>query len=218
MIHVFIISVPSAAERRSHVYNVKTRLESHGCIVEIIDGLYYKQVDIIGLLYGAGMIYDVPDKSVSLSQIGCFLSHRCVWQKIADMSVGDHYLVLEDDMDVCDDFSAEELLGVIPQDYDCAFVWKHPYLEHKQAAELINPHISRFYGGWGTCAYLLQPTAAAYCLKELRSVFAPVDIMLNRNVWPNLRTYVTVKDYFINKGYIGDGDKGDYLFKSLVWG
>lgn len=218
MWNIYIISVPSVGERRAHALQVKDKLTALGCNVQIIDGLYYKQFDVIDHMCREGLTYDVLDKSVSLSQIGCFLSHRIVWKLIAAGSESDYHVVLEDDMDLCDDFSLPEIESRILSDYDCFYLWKHPFTADNQKAYLVNSFVSTFYKNWGTCAYMIRPSIARYMLNNLRAIVAPIDIMMITEILPKIKTYISVKDYFINKGYIGDGDNGKYVFKSLIWG
>ncbi len=218
MWNIYIISVPSVGERRAHALQLKEKLVKLGCNVTIIDGIYYKDIDICNYLIKESIAYAVPDKSVALSQIGCFLSHRNVWKLIEARCESDYHLILEDDMDLCDDFSLPEIESRILSDYDCFYLWKHPFTADDQKAYLVNPFVSTFYKNWGTCAYMIRPSIARYMLNNLQTIVAPIDIMMINEILPKIKTYISVKDYFINKGYIGDGDNGKYVFKSLIWG
>ena len=106
----YILSIPDS-DRRENVENMKVLLESHGIPTKILDGFYYKQMDVMSVLYSKGLIYDCPDKSLSLSQIGCFLSHRQAWEHIAaEPNLEVLSIIIEDDMILLDSFNINYLL------------------------------------------------------------------------------------------------------------
>jgi glycosyl transferase family 25 len=217
--NVYIISVANALERRAHVYAVKTVLEARGFIVHIVDGYYYKNVDVMNVLQSEGIAYTAPNYSVSLSQIGCFLSHRAAWKLIAAGDSNAKHFVLEDDMSPLDTCTPENLGAVLESvpSYDMIHLWKHPAQAHERHKHTVNAFVSHMYSSWGACAYTLTPSAAKTMVEGIHEINVPVDNMFIRDWYPKFNAYMSLEDYFVNMGSLGTGHNDNDIYKSLIW-
>jgi GR25 family glycosyltransferase involved in LPS biosynthesis len=194
---VFILSVKENASRREHVDRLKTQLQAMGAKVEIVDAFYWKTTDVMKILTEYGLTYTAENNYVSLSQVGCFLSHYFTWKSIALLDKTQHYIVLEDDMDLAEDVRFADLTSSLPKEYDMVYLWKHPeQIKSYEAHKVEGQAYSTFYSQWGTTAYMITPSTAQHLLKHFKTQDAPIDNMLIRDVWGTMKTFVMEKDWF----------------------
>ena len=114
-IKAYILSVKES-DRRPNAENLKTKLESIGIPTEIIDAYYFLETDVVTKLYEDGCYYDSPNKTISQSQIGCFLSHREAWKRIAtDPEQSTKTFIIEDDMVLDDSKNQKDLLDLLKE-------------------------------------------------------------------------------------------------------
>ena len=195
--HIFIVSVKENTARRAYVERLSRTLKAMGAKVDIIDAFYWKTTNVMSLLSEYGITYNAPDNNVSLSQVGCFLSHFSIWMKISSLDDDKRYIILEDDMDLVSDFNFTDLTFALPKDYDMVHLWKHP-----AQASLYDAHhvkgqsYSTYYPQWGATAYIITPHVSQIFVKELNTIYAPLDDMLMKDTWKYLRRYIMSKDYF----------------------
>jgi GR25 family glycosyltransferase involved in LPS biosynthesis len=195
--HVFILSVKENLSRRANVEAMATTFRAMGVEVEIFDAFYWKTTDVMKLMAEYGVTYSAPNNYVSLSQVGCFLSHYAIWRRLATFDGTKHYIILEDDMKCAPDFTLADLSSALPKDYDMVYLWKHPAkLEHYEAHHVPGQAYATFYPQWGTTAYMITPSIAQTLLKQIKTLYAPIDDMLIKDVWGNLKTFIMKKDYF----------------------
>lgn len=217
MICIYILSLIEDQERRKHVLDVKRRLHAKNIDCVIINAYSWKSHNIPELLHSRGFQYNAK---MSKSQLACFLSHYHMWQIISNTKPDTYSIVLEDDMDLSDDFNADELeaaIRSIPTPHDAILLWKHPEQAHKQAhVKQVNPHFTEFYYSWGLAAYLFTPQFAKHLL-NIRQIDMPVDEILLQKYYKYATTYVAIKQHFRNLGLLGNVDYGPYVFKSNIW-
>lgn len=218
----YILSVPDS-DRRPNVENLKVLLETYGISTEILNGFYYKQMDVIYELYSRNIIYDCPDKSLSLSQIGCFLSHRQAWERISTEEDPEVLsIIIEDDMTILDseNFSIDYLLEDInKQDYFHSIIlWKHPE-QIQDNPRYKTPNLLEFYYQWGLCVYGITRELACDLLQSIKNLHIPVDQVLFNEIFPKISkgVFMSSKEYFENLGRLSCFDNKKGKFKSLIW-
>lgn len=219
---VYILSVPGS-DRCSNVENLKVLLEGHGISTKILNGFYYKQIDVINELYSRGIIYDCPSKTLSLSQVGCFLSHRQAWERIcAEEDPEVLSIIIEDDMTLLDseNFSIDYLLEDINQqeNFDGIILWKHPE-QIKENPNYKTPNLLEFYYQWGLCVYGITRELACDLLQSIKRLHIPVDQVLFCDIFPKISEgiYMVSREHFNNLGRLSSFDKEERVFKSLIW-
>ena len=219
---IYMLSIKNS-ERRVHVELLANKLLEKGChSVEIVDAIYWKECDIMHLLYELNIELKT---SLSSAQIACFLTHRKSWEIIAnkDKDVDAIHIILEDDMDIPMDFSIEKLekvyTSIDKNDYDSIFLYKHPeQFSDKNARH--NEYLFKHYFQWGFCAYSISPGFAKELCDYIKYIDKPVDNQLQEELFitKKNRIFYTIQDYFNNIGFLGGyGDYGDYRFKSHIW-
>lgn len=120
----YIISLFEAKDRYQNVEDVCKKLKDMGHNPYIIQAYHYKSVDILSKLYNEGIQYTSKDLSLSLSQLGCFLSHRDAWKKIMMANENEVHIILEDDVNIDESISLYDF-NKIPE-YDSVILWRHP--------------------------------------------------------------------------------------------
>lgn len=123
-----------------------------------------------------------PDGSLCLSpsEVGCMLSHRNAWEKIAAMDTG-HAVVLEDDIHMSDDAVTFLTSGDwIPADAEIVKIetvkkWKT--VVSKKTIPLARDHrLARLLGQhFGTGGYIITPAGARRLLAEIGAVHMAID-------------------------------------------
>jgi glycosyl transferase family 25 len=101
---VFLINLD---EREDKFQSVKGRLDALGVDFERISAVRGSELteDVIKSVYDASKNSKRYLKTLSVGEIGCYMSHRMAWQKIVDEQL-DLAVVLEDDALILDGFNA----------------------------------------------------------------------------------------------------------------
>ena len=103
-IPVFIINLDSSPERYQHA---EQQLQALGISAQRFRGVYGKDLSAteVDACYDKTANQQYFRRSLSPGEIGCYLSHRGVWQLMVDQNI-DAAIVLEDDIDVEARFAA----------------------------------------------------------------------------------------------------------------
>lgn len=155
--------------------------------------------------------------------VGCWLSHYMLWSCLlrvnadpadaAKLSRDDHFLVLEVDAKLCDDFPArlKQAIADAPLDFDflyigsCCIADREISPANSGDAKLVEIFESPRIAGPDTppgvyackqmlCThgYVIARRCLPLVLRTLRRIWAPVDIQLTMEVFPQLKTYVVL--------------------------
>jgi glycosyl transferase family 25 len=170
-IAVFVISLAEAEQRRLVITDYLSRL---GLPWSFFDALRYPNT-----------AHDKAYAGLTPGEVGCFLSHRAVWNHISTSDI-DYAVILEDDT------------VLIPTlDYDALFASLHRFgvecirlavdrIEHAKPLVSLGTSIGmvsrltapRF--GLGTAAYAITPHAARLLHSAASDIRTPVDLWLER--------------------------------------
>jgi GR25 family glycosyltransferase involved in LPS biosynthesis len=219
---LYILSVKDCLERRINVEKLAEKAKNYGFQVEIIDGYYWKNINIIDKMNQLGLSF-IYDGKLSQAQLACFLTHRIAWEKINETYItnGDTEIpiIIEDDMDLCnfDLFLQIEIdICNLNNNYDGIFMWKHPD-KFISNFESISEHLIKFYFQWGLCAYIIRPKLCEKML-SVNYIDRPIDDYLYTFIFPNYKIYFTLNDPFINNGFLGGNrDLQKCAFQSLIY-
>jgi len=214
MFHIYIISLKEDTARRDHVMKLQKKIEGFGAECTIVDAFYWKSHNIPGLLQERGFTLG---NGLSLSQMACFLSHYTAWELIAKSESSKHSIIIEDDVDITEEFNLVELeqsIDSLPA-FDAILLWKHPEQEHVTTP--YNEMFSKYSYTWGNVAYIYTPSFIRHRLLN-KTINNPVDEQMNRMYDPE-RTFIAKRKYFKNIGFLaGSRDYGPYIFKSNIYG
>lgn len=226
-IPIFIISLERAVDRRA---DIRARLDAarfQYTIVDAVDGQNLSNTN-----------YRVDDKAhkflrgrkVSNNEIGCYLSHYNLWQRVASENI-DCALILEDDAKWDDDFAEviDDIMALKRQWGMCLLTNdKNCMLFRKLHAVGQN----RFLGyplkrTMALTGYLLKREAAATMCKRFSIIYEPVDMAIVRH-WEYDSMRFSVRPHPIrhdednttinDRGAEVGGNKGKTLFGQILGG
>lgn len=189
----FCISLKSAAQRREIV---SKHLKSHGIDFHLFDAIHATKM---GLETKLSYLDDHPNWKpengptyrISQNILGCSISHYTIW-RIMEYLDDDYFLVVEDDVELCDGFK-EKLISIIerlPSDWQFVFVGHccldpNIFMVCDGVAQTSTPPMC-------THAYLVRKTAVKHLIATNELMYAPIDIQLKKRTLPTISHYSLV--------------------------
>ncbi len=180
----FVITLARAKNRRSQVQRLVENISGECEVLEGVDGRELSQEEMDSVYVRRLHLPSYPAQ-LRPGEIGCFLSHRKVWQRILDDQVP-YAFVLEDDADLRMPEFADSLQFAIDSASDGDYVQfqvrnleKIPYREiavseREPRLRLVQPVVVPLRG----TAQLITQGAAARLLAATRIFDRPVDTMM----------------------------------------
>ena len=187
-IPTFIINLKDCVEKRRHIselcqrYNLKT---------EFVDAVYGKKLteEELAKIYRKDLALKRLKRELSKGEIGCALSHKKIYQHIVDKKI-ELALILEDDV-----FFRENpqifLKELIKERVKFPAKWEIILLGHHSGSRLDNNTIPSIWSckklkngyclgrtsslAYGTYGYLINQRGARRMLKNLFSIYLPLD-------------------------------------------
>jgi glycosyl transferase family 25 len=178
-VKIFIISLPDAEARRERAAR---QLGELGLAFEFFDAMRGEQVLADGY-------FDRCDEEewllntgheMSLGEVGCFASHRSMWQKSVDL--GEAIMIMEDDFQLLPGFAgAVQQVAQVIQEYG----WIRLQTETRARKQRIVA--SGKYTLWrytkvphSTMCYTITPKVAARFIDTTRTIYEPVDVFVKK--------------------------------------
>ena len=217
-ISVYLINLVRAPERRARMDFFLSAAKLNYTLIEAVDGKLLNQ-EILKSVVRADPGYEpIP------AQVGCFLSHREAWKRIAT-GKSRYGLILEDDLIFAANF--DELVGVLAnEDYDADITrlegWPGRFWARKpiKSVELGYSLYRLDWSTHGAGCYLISKACAARLLEESRYYTRPVDNLLFRSespLWSSLRIYaLSPAACFQHSFYYGDKEEAGFLVSSII--
>ncbi|MCZ6774688.1 MAG: glycosyltransferase family 25 protein, partial [Proteobacteria bacterium] len=168
---IFVILLERDAARHRHVYeNIMPRLPS----ARIVRATDYRSGGIAGWLADNKIIVDRSNyTTVADSKLACTISHLRVWQTIANERIP-HAIVLEDDVEILDDFEIQldRIKSRLSDGCDFVHLYVHRNFQDEFAIQKArsNDPLVRFVPPYGLSAYLLSGKGASKLAAEFRTV------------------------------------------------
>jgi GR25 family glycosyltransferase involved in LPS biosynthesis len=183
IVECFIIHLASAIGRKPIVERLQRETAFEAVIIDAVDKAALTDADIKAV-YVRELLAPRYPFDLGKGEIACFLSHRSVWQRIAQGS-GDFALVLEDDVELDSPVFAAQLAwaqSVATVDDLVRFPRKArtdqgAVLAKNDTASLILP----VPPGLQTCAALVGKRAAGRLLAQTAVFDRPIDAFLQMN-------------------------------------
>ena len=182
---IFIISLARAKERRA---DISRRLDAAGVSYEIFDGVDGEALNLAGLgdrlkpddyriKYGRGF---------TRGEIGCYLSHYNLWQKIVDEKI-EHAIIFEDDA-VWDEDFFETVLNLLKTNH----YWELVLLSaNDRRADFVLCDVGNRRNlirhkrrAWGMVAYIIRRSGAEKLLDYCWEIRAGIDALYSE-YWKN---------------------------------
>lgn len=200
---IFCISLARATERRA---NMRRRLDLLGMPYEIVDAVDGRELNLAKLESEGRLRQDLAirryRRHISKGEIGIYLSHYNLWQKIADENI-ESALVLEDDAGWADDF-----LPVISKLYNMHCSWDIItfYTDPRTyggdlAWKIPNTKYSIIRGKLrigGICAYFIRFNSAKKLLDWCYKIKDPIDVIYSQ-YWHNGLVFYGIKPQIVNQ-------------------
>ena len=186
----FCVSLKAAADRRE---KVSKHLRDHGIEFHLFDAIHASKMGLKTKLAYLDdkpnwLPEDGPPYKISQPVLGCSLSHYMIW-RIAEYLPDDYFLIVEDDVQLCDGFKEKltEMMSRLPEDWQFVFVG-HCCLR-KDYTE-VRPGI--IYSGIAplcTHAYLIKKSSLRHLIETNERMYAPIDIQLQKKSLPTMVHY-----------------------------
>lgn len=184
-IEVFVISLNEATERQKIVAEFLSRLDLPWSFFFV--SRYNKEQTPLD-------VHIDPSAALTNGEIGCFLSHRSLWQKIAETDL-DYAIILEDDTILNPALDYYNLFGKF-KELDLGFVYLFT-LHLLKAADLAYlgddlGHLIRVIKprlGLGLAAYALNPVTANNLFTASKNINMPVDLWVEQ--YKNHNQYIS---------------------------
>ena len=188
----FCISLKDYPKRKEYS---KNHLEYHGIDAEMFEGINGKK---FGLSTKIPYTDDDPNWNkdcgtphfVSQGHVGCILSHYMLW-KIMEYLPYNEYLILEDDVVLCDGFK-EKLLDVksrLPGNWQYCFIG-HCCLNKENSVHIDEGIIQTEHPPLCTHAYMIKRSALPVLIETNSIAWSHIDIQIQKRSLPHLDYYV----------------------------
>lgn len=193
MVNSYIIHLERSTQRKPLVEDLKRALPN-AIVLSAIDGKEISELELSKVIRQTIFEPKYPF-TLGKSEIGCFLSHRAAWQKIAN-GQADFGIVVEDDIQTGPDFDAilQEALALANKDSLIRFPIKN---RERPAQDVVVNNIAHIFRpkeiGLTAALYVLGKTAAKRLVDRSELIDRPVDTWLQMRwvtgvdsltVWP----------------------------------
>ncbi|MDE2583681.1 MAG: glycosyltransferase family 25 protein [Rhodospirillales bacterium] len=189
---VFVINLARDAPRRAHMEALLAKTGQPGMFVPAVDGGSLSALDQVA--YDPIRALRHYGKAMRAAEIGCYLSHYRLWQRVLDER-RQAALILEDDIDI--DLDLPDLITRLLACPDWLVVRLHsmrtPVL-HPRTEAARGERVAALGGGrglyrlgthtLGAAAYLIRAEGARRLLAHGRRIVRPVDQTMDR-FWEN---------------------------------
>ncbi len=188
---IIVISLKRAHERRLNSEKELRDQHAEWEFLEAIDGLKLHNTPPE---YNEKKVSRLLGFSLTLSEIGCFLSHREAWLKCIEKNTAT--LILEDDFMFHSNIRESIAFLLENQSlWDIARLQALSESEHTVLKEKNQQKIVQNFGDpLGATAYLLKPSSAKKLLVHSNEIFEPLDHFLEHSKKHGLRM-VAIKPY-----------------------
>lgn len=95
----FIVHLQRATGRKAQVQDLISKAPYEAQIVDAVDGAKLPKAEVKACYRAESFMQPKYPFELNLGEIGCFLSHRKVWQRIVDQGL-DGSLIFEDDVEI----------------------------------------------------------------------------------------------------------------------
>jgi glycosyl transferase family 25 len=176
---IFVISLPDAHERRERAAR---QLEELGLAFEFFDAMrgeqvmakgYFEHCDEEEWLLNTG-------HPMSLGEVGCFASHRSMWQKCVEL--GEPLMIMEDDFQLLPGFAGavEKVAGNISE-FGFIRLQTETRARKRRIASLGKYTLWRYTKVPHSCmCNSMTPEVAQNLVDQTRAIVEPVDVFIKK--------------------------------------
>tara|TARA_B100000575_G_scaffold48059_1_gene35069 strand:- start:1989 stop:2792 length:804 start_codon:yes stop_codon:yes gene_type:complete len=223
---IYVINMEKSKDRKTHMINI---LNNNNLNYEFIEAVNGKELD-------SNYVESITKnklRNLTRGEIGCFLSHKKTYNKLLD-SHEDYCLILEDDVELCDNF-VNEINNCLSQlnSFDIFYCYHYTPLQFynsigkdvkdyfpekwdKNLPLLLDKDYSKdcVLSGHktGTYGMIISKKAAKQLLNNMPTIKCPIDVQMHfKDVKKDLKLFSSKKNLvFITK------NNGNDKFKSTI--
>ena len=194
---VFCLTLKETPHRRQYAEN---HFKEHGLDVTFFEGIHAKN---FGLSTMIPYMDDQPNWKpgdgtpyyISQGHIGCILSHYMLWKTLSYLP-DDEFLILEDDVQLCDGFK-EKLLSIksnLSNDWQYIFVGHCCCPSEEHCIKQIENIYTTPHPPLCTHAYMIKKESLRTLIETNSVAWSHIDIQIQkRTLWDNkLKYYVCI--------------------------
>ncbi len=179
MLKIFVISLPDAAERRERAAR---QLGELGLEFEFFDAMRGERVIEEGCFEHCDEEEWLLNTGHPMSpgEVGCFASHRAMWQKCVDL--GEPIMIMEDDFQLLPGF-AGAVEKVAENIADCGFIrlQSETRARKQRVAERGEYTLWRYTRVPHSCmCNSMTPEVAQSLVAQTRAIYEPVDVFIKK--------------------------------------
>ena len=196
---IFIVNLERSQDRRE---KITSRLKEIGASFELfpaVDGAKLSEDELA--IYDEKLVFEKIARPLSRSEIGCYLSHKRLWQRIVDNNLP-WAAVLEDDVNIHDDLGKVlSSVSQIPLEWDfvrLAGICETPFLELYALGDSFKLAVL-LQGASGTQGYCISHAGAKKLLEHASVIQGTVDDHLIDNCWKTGLKILAVQPYPISE-------------------
>lgn len=185
---IFCVSLRETPKRREEAIKY---FQQVGLQVEMFDGIHGES---FGLKTTIPNYNIVPGREYFIPQgaVGCILSHLMLWNVLINQP-DDEFLVVEDDILLCDDFFEKftKFKLELPEDWQMAYIgWLPP--GNKGGEDIV--HVSEnvvIPHPVCTHAYLVKKSALKILIETNQLAWSPLDMQISQRSLPKIKYYAS---------------------------
>lgn len=193
---VYFIAVVTEADR---IRFMQEWLRGQGCDFNHVEGVLVSDITGVPQYHRTARLRRYGF-NLTETEIGCFLSHRSCWQKIAES--GEPGLILESDAALRAGVRLEEVLGWIEKNskyFDMVRLFGTFQKNEKVSRVLVeSPRVGKLVQSlgdpMGAVAYVISPKAAKKLFDSSMHFHSPVDVFLG-STWLHKQRFRGIKPY-----------------------
>jgi len=193
-IPALIVSLERAKLRRDRS---KEQLQNYCDTWEIIDAIDGLKLQNLPLEYNEKKVKRLLGFSLTLAELGCFLSHREAWIKCLEKN--DAVLILEDDFVF--NFHIKDAIDIAMENQSMWDILRLHALTDSNHTEIKNTNLFRIVQNHGdplgATAYMIKPSTAKKLLIYSNEIYEPLDHFLEHTKKHGLRI-LALKPYPIS--------------------
>lgn len=201
---IFYINLDKRTDRRSHMEKLIKNIgyEKITKRIQGVDGLILDINNVShNIITNEGKADALNEKlhvyvPLTVGAIGCALSHRNIWNIIANDDNINSALILEDDIDIDNEYHTklQTYIPYIPDDFEILFIGYHPTsIEHNKVS--VNNLLLKCNKVFGLFGYILTKKGA----KKLLNIF-PISYQIDTEMskaYTDMNAYIVKPDYRI---------------------
>ena len=197
---IFVINLPSSTQRRKSITAQLDKLGLEYEITKAING--HKLTDAGRALYRADKSQKMLGRDLNIGEIGCYLSHYHLWERILGEDREKGAIILEDDVVISDDLpQVLEKISKTELKWEVIRLCGLSKRKYKTLEQLDNNYklVRLNRGGLPvTAGYWINKKGASRLLPICREIVWPIDIIMDR-YWETGLHILAIQPYVIDQ-------------------